>query len=252
MALFIPLALIPAPITARAAAAEITVLCPRGVQHAVGELADAFRRETAHQVRFAFGTAGGLHARAVGGEPADIVIVSSAGIDDLVRRGAVIAGTRADVGRVGVGVAARAGAPRPDVSTPEALTQALLAARSLAYADPAKGGQGGIHFARVVERLGIADAVRAKTVLFPEGLMALESIARGEHELGAAPISEIVAVKGLVLAGPLPTSLQNTLTYSAAVLIVSKAPDTARAFIAFLTGDQAKAVFRAAGFEPSP
>lgn len=233
-----------------ASATEIKVLCPRGAQNPVTEAAEAFMRETGNKVQFMFGTAGGLQTRAVAGKSADVLIVSSAGIEELMRRGTVVPGTWTDLGRVGVGVAVRAGAPLPDISAPEALKQAVLAARSLGYADPARGGQGGTHFARVLERLGIADTVKSKTVLFPEGTMALERVAKGELEMGVAPVSEIVTMKGLALVGPLPGDLQNRLSYSAGLLTISRLPETARAFVRFLTSPSSRAKFSAAGFEP--
>lgn len=243
-------ALVPALLAAGASAAEITVLCPRGVQHTVTALAEDFQRETGHRLWFSFGTAGGVQARAAGADAADVVIASAAGVGELARRGVVLADRPVTLGRVGVGVAVRAGGPVPDVSTPEALKQAILAARSLAYADPARGGQGGTHFAQVIGRLGIAEAVKPRTRLYPEGLQALEAIARGEHELGAAPVSEIVAMEGLALAGPLPPSLQRVLVYSAGVLARSREPDVARAFLAFLVSPAARERFKADGFEP--
>jgi molybdate transport system substrate-binding protein len=234
-----------------AIAAEITVLCPRGVQAPVTSVAEAFTRETGHAVRFVFGTAGGLQARAAGEQPADVVITSVLGVEVLGRRGAVAVGSRVDLGRVGVGVAVASAALVPDIATPEALREALLAAPSIGYADPARGGQGGIHFASVIERLGIADSVRGKTRLFPEGLAALQAVATGELALAAAPISEIIATPGLRLAGPLPPSLQARLAYAAALLIRAAQPDAARAFLTFLGKPEARKHFTAAGFEAS-
>src|SRR3989454_834234 len=136
------------------------------------------------------------------GEPVDVVIMSDAAIDETARQGAVVPGTRTDIARTGMGVAVREGAPKPDISTPEALKQALLAAKSLVYVDPGQGATSGIHFAGVLERLGIADAVRAKTRLVPGGYPA-ELVARGEVELVAHQIREIVPVKGVTLVGEL-------------------------------------------------
>jgi molybdate transport system substrate-binding protein len=232
-----------------AVAAEITVLCPRGVQAPVASVAEAFTRETGHAVRFVFGTAGGLQARAAGEPPADVVITSVLGVEVLGRRGAVAVGSRVDLGRVGVGVAVASTAAAPDVTTPERLRDTLLAAPSIGYADPARGGQGGIHFASVIERLGIAESVRGKTRLFPEGLAALQAVAAGELALAAAPISEIVATPGLRLAGPLPPSLQARLAYAAALLIRAPQPEAARAFLTFLGKPEARERFTAAGFD---
>jgi len=222
-ALVLAAALLLAP-AAIAAAVEITVLCPRGVQAPLAVIAERFGAERGHRVRFAYGTAGAIARRASEAEPADVVITAARGLDDLLARGVAVAGTRVTVGAVGVGIAVRAGGPKPDVSTPEALKAALLAAPSIGYADPARGGQGGTHFAKVIEQLGLTETLRAKTRLFPEGLEALERTAAGEVGLSAAPISEIVPLAGLSLTGPLPPSLQARLAYAAALLAKARSP----------------------------
>jgi molybdate transport system substrate-binding protein len=232
-----------------AAADELTVLCPRGVQAPLAALAERFGADTGHRVRFAFGTAGALARRAAEGEAADVVITAAAALGDLLGRGVAIPGTRVDLGGVGVGIAVKAGAPRPDVATADALRRALLAAPSIGYADPARGGQGGTHFASVVERLGLTEALRPRTRLFPEGLQALESVAAGELALGVAPISEILPLSGLALAGPLPPPLQARLVYAAALLAGSRTPDGSRAFLDFLATPAARAILVRAGLE---
>jgi molybdate transport system substrate-binding protein len=234
---------------AAAVAAEITAVCPRGTQAPVAAVAEAFTRETGHVVRLVFGTSGGLQARAAGEQPADVVITSVLGVETLARRGAAVVGSRVDLGRVGVGVAVASGATAPDIGTPEALRDALLAAPSIGYADPARGGQGGTHFASIIERLGITESLRGKTRLFPEGLDALHAVAAGQLALAAAPISEIIATPGLRLAGPLPPSLQARLAYAAVLLIRAPQPDAARAFLAFLGKPEARERFTAAGLD---
>ena len=233
-----------------AVADEVHVLAARAVEKVVPDLAEAFRRETGHAVSFTFGTAGAMQAKAAAGEAADLVILGAQGAEALERRGVVSAGSRVTVGRVAVGLATRAGAPRPDILTPEALRNALLAARSIAYADPARGGQGGTLFAALVERLGLADALVAKTSREPDGITALERVARGEIELGAAPVSEIVAIPGLALVGPVPASLAPALVYTAGILVRSRAPAAAAAFVRYVTGPAGRTRLAAAGFEP--
>jgi molybdate transport system substrate-binding protein len=232
-----------------ASAAELTILCPRGVQAPLAKLAERFAAESGHRVHFVFGTAGGVARRAATGEAADVIITAVRALDDLIARGVASTGTRVDLGGVGVGLAVRAGTPRPDVSTPEALRHALLAVPSLGYADPALGGQGGTHFAGVIERLGLTEALRSRTRLFPEGLQALERVAAGEVAIAAAPISEILPLPGLALAGPLPAALQGRLSYAAALLAKSRAPDESRAFLAFLATPAARAVLARGGLE---
>jgi molybdate transport system substrate-binding protein len=226
------------------------VFCPRAVETAVGHVADDFRAGGGPGIQFVLGTAGALSLRAAAGERADVVIGTTQGLESLERSGSLVKGTRAELGRVGVGVAVKAGAPKPDISTPEALRRTLLKAASLGYADPARGGTGGTHFAGVLERLGIAEALRAKTRLYPQGVQALEAVARGEIELAVTPTSEIVVRDGLSLVGPLPGDLQSRLSYSAAVLAVSSSPDPAKAFVARLVSSGGRQRFAAAGFEP--
>jgi molybdate transport system substrate-binding protein len=226
------------------------VLCPRAVETAVSRIADDFHAQGGARVQFVLGTAGDLSKRAAAGERADVVIGTTQGLEDIDQRGGVLVkATRVELGRVGVGVAVKADAPRPDISTPEALRQTLLKAASLGYADPAHGGTGGTHFAGVLERLGIAEAVSPKTRLYPQGVQALEAVARGEIELAVTPTSEIVVRDGLLLVGPLPGDLQCRLSYSAAVLAVSPSSDAAKAFVARLVDAEGRRRFIAAGFE---
>jgi molybdate transport system substrate-binding protein len=246
VALAAALFLVPAAV---ASADEITVLCPRGVQSPLTAIAERFGADSGHRVRFAYGTAGAIARRATEGEPADSGITAARGLGDLRARGVGVTGTRVSVGAVGVGIAVRAGTPKPDVSTPDALKAALLAAPSLGYADPARGGQGGTHFAKVIEQLGLTETLRSKTRLFPEGLEALERTAAGEVGLSAAPISEIVPLAGLTLAGPLPPSLQARLAYAAALLAKAKSPEAARAFLAALATPGAREILARGGLD---
>jgi molybdate transport system substrate-binding protein len=178
----------------------------------------------------------------------DVVIMTDVAVDDAAKRGAVAAGTRTDIARTGMGVGVRAGAPRPDISSPEAFKAALLGARSLVYVDPAQGATSGIHFASVLDRLGIAEAVKSKSQLVPGGYPA-ERVASGEAELVVHQISEIVPVKGVTLVGPLPGDLQKVTVYSAGLATRSASPEAARAFIAFLTRAAFKPKFAAAGLD---
>ncbi|MBI3637035.1 MAG: substrate-binding domain-containing protein [Candidatus Rokubacteria bacterium] len=177
-------------------------------------------------------------------------MTTTAAPEEPVRAGAVRAESRRDLGTIPIGVAVRAGAPRPDVSTVEAFRATLLAARSLGYADPARGGTAGRHFASVLARLGLTETLRATTRLYPAGVDALDAVARGELELAVTPTSEIVVRPGLVIAGLLPGDLQQRLAYSAAVIARTAAPEAARAFLERLAGPDGPARLRDAGFEP--
>jgi molybdate transport system substrate-binding protein len=228
-------------------AAEVRVISAGAVRAIVSELARAYEQETGNTVTLTFGTMGVVRQK-LASDPADVVIMSDTVIEDTMAKGGVVAGSRTDIARTGMGIGVREGAPRPDISSAEALKQALLAATSIVYVDPAQGATSGIHFAGVLQRLGIADAVKAKTRLVPGGYPA-ELVAKGEVELVAHQISEIVPVKGVTLVGPLPKELQKVTIYAAGVAAKSAAPDLARGFIAFLTRPAIKARFAEAGLD---
>jgi molybdate transport system substrate-binding protein len=236
---------------APARADDLKVFSAGAVRAIVTELSEAFRRETGQGVALSFGTVGVTRGKLASGEPVDVVNMTDVAVDDVIRQGAVVAGSRTDIARTGMGVGAREGAPRPDISTPEAFKATLLAAKSLVYVDPAQGATSGIHFKSVLERLGIADAVRAKSQLVPGGYPA-EKVASGEAELVVHQISEIVPVRGVVMVGPLPADLQKITVYSAGLAARSAHPDAARAFVAFLTRPAFKAKFAAAGLDYKP
>jgi molybdate transport system substrate-binding protein len=229
-------------------AAEIKVLSAGAMKGIVTELAETFRQETGHTVTITPGTAGELRQKVEAGEPADVVIVTDTVLEQLASKRLVVADTRADLARTAIGVAVREGAPLPDISTTEAFKRTLLAAKSIVYTDPARGATSGIHFAGVLQRLGIADAVKDKTVLWPGGYAA-EAIVKGQAELCVHQISEILPVKGVTLVGPLPRELQKITTYSAAVATGAATPETARAFIAFVTRPTFKPKFVVAGLD---
>jgi molybdate transport system substrate-binding protein len=230
----------------RAEAVEIKVLSAGAVRAVVTDLAEAYRQEAGHTVTLTFGTVGTMRQKLAAGEPADVVIMTDTAVDELTRQGAVTPGTRTDIARTGMGVAVRQGAPLPDISTPDAFKHTLLSATSLVYVDPAQGATSGIHFASVLQRLGIAEVVRGKTRLVPGGYPA-ELVAKGEAELVVHQISEIIPVKGVTLVGPLPKGLQKITTYSAGVAAGSAVPDVARAFIAFLARPAFEPRFAGAG-----
>ena len=173
-----------------------------------------------------------------------------AALAEMEKSGVVRAGSRAALGRIGMGVAVRQGAPLPDLSTPDAFRKALLDAHSIVYADPAKGASSGIYFARLLERMGISDAVNRKATRLPGGYVA-EPVAKGGTELGVHTVSEILPVKGVTLAGPLPSALQHYTSYAAATPTTAADAASALAFIKFITRPAAGAVWKKAGVEPA-
>ena len=159
------------------------------------------------------------------------------------------AGSLANVGGTPVAIAIRTGAPKPDIGTVEALKHTLIAAKSISYADPAKGGASGVYFAKVVDQLGLTNELKAKTILVP-GAEAPELVANGEAELGVAQGSEIVSLAGAEILGPLPSNLGSVTLFTAGMAAGSKAPDAAKAFVKFITGPDAAPVLKAKGFAP--
>jgi molybdate transport system substrate-binding protein len=234
-------------VTPLARAAELTVFVPGAVRAVVTPLAEAWAKTQGDTIKWFAGTAGATEKRAAAGEPFDVVITTAKGIDELTKAGKVAGGSRADLGSMGVGVAVRTGAPKPDISTPEAFRQSMLAAKSLMYADPALGGQSGIHTAKVFAQLAIAEQLKPRTVLLPGAPEGMKRVAAGEIEIGIGQISEILAAQGVTLVGPFPPSLQQSLTFSAG--LSPKAGTAARGLVSELTGPAARERFRAAGFE---
>ena len=229
-------------------AAEIKVLSAGAMKGMVTELAEAFRQETGHTVVISSGTAGEIRQKVMAGDPADVVFVTDTVLEQLAATNMVVADSRADIAHTGIGVAVREGAPRPDISTPEAFKQTILAAKSLVYTNPALGATSGIHFASVLQRLGIADAVKDKTVLWPGGYAA-EALLKGQADLCVHQISEILPVKGVTLVGPLPREFQKITTYSVALSSRAATPGVARTFIAFVARPSFKAKLAAAGLD---
>jgi molybdate transport system substrate-binding protein len=241
-----PAALVVALLTILAAAlaeaAEVRVLSTVGMQPATPELFAQFEAATGHKVTVTYGLAAVLRTKFVEGTPADVLILTAPLVDDLVRQGKVAADSKKDVARSGVGVAVKAGAAKPDITTPEALKAAVLAARSIGFS---REGASGVAFAKVLERLGIAEQVRAKYK--DTGTRAGEMLAAGEIDLAAAQIPELLAVPGVEVVGPLPAELQTVTIF--AVGIASGAQDVAaaRALVDFLASPQAAPVYKAKG-----
>lgn len=233
----------------QAIAADLTVLCPGAVRATVTAIARDFERATGNTVKLEYGTAGAVQKRVAAGDTFDVAITTSSAIDELTKQGRIAAASKRDVGSVGVGVAVRAGAAMPDISSAAAFRQSMLDARSVMYADPAKGGQSGIHTARVFEKLGIAEQMKPKTALRPGAPEGLAEVAKGDIAIGLGQVSEIVAAQGVTLVGPYPGELQNTLVFSAGVAAGTRAADAAQAFVAALVTPDARARFKAAGFD---
>jgi molybdate transport system substrate-binding protein len=237
-------------LAAPAGAADLKVISAGAVRGLIAQVIDDYSRQTGQKFDFTIGTTGQLRNIIASGQPADLVIVSVPLMGELEKTGKLTPGSRADLGRVGIGVTVRDGAAVPDVSTSEALKNALISARSIAYTDPAEGGTSGIHFAGVADRFGIADAVKQKAILTKGGREAAIEVAEGRAEMAIVFISEAMAVKGVKLAGLLPPAQQDYSAYAAAIPASSTDSAAARAFIAALTSAGMAERWRANGFEP--
>ena len=243
-AVFFPLALSHA-----ATAAEVRVLTAGAMKEAILAVVPDFERATGHRVVLDNDTAGALARRIEGGEAVDLAVVTAPVIDGLIGKGKLAPG-RTDLATVGIGVVVKEGAPLPDISSADAFKRLLLAAKSIAQVDPASGGTSGIYLAGLYERLGIADQIKPKLVLVHGGSSAT-LVAKGEAEIAIQQISEIIAVSNVRFVGPLPTEIQDTTTYSAALGAHAKERDAASALIALLRGAQAASVLRSKGMKPA-
>jgi molybdate transport system substrate-binding protein len=231
-----------------ASAADIKVISAEAVRGALESIAEQYRRETGHRVSFAFMTAGQVRERVQAGDAPEIAIASSAVIAGLVQAGKATGAV--DLGRIGMAVAIRDGAPRPDVSTPEAFVRTLRAARSVSFTNPTAGGTAGLFFADLLKRLGIADEIADKVVYSSGGRDAASKVASGEAEFAITFPSEIVPVKGAAVGGLFPEALQNYTTYAAALPVANGSAALARTYLAMLTGGTSRDRWVSAGFEP--
>ena len=228
---------------------ELRVLTSVALTSVLDELAPVFEKTTGTKLKIDYNLIAAQRKRILEGESADVIILSRGAMQELQKQDKFAASDLVDVAGTPVSVAARAGVPKPDISTADALKQTLLSARSIVYADPAKGGASGVYFARVLDRLGIAEQMQAKTILVP-GAQAAEVVAKGEAELGVAQGSEIVPVAGAQLVGPLPGEFASMTVFTAGIGAGSTLRAPASELITFLKGAEAAARFKAKGFEP--
>ena len=236
--------------TAGAFAAEIKVLVSGAMAHALEEISQDFAKKNGHTIDFVVGTTGVLQERVRKGEKADLIQVTSVGMDALEKEKLVVPGTRIELARANIGVAVREGAPPIDISTADALKQRLLAARSIAYIDPAVGGQAGAAMVGLLQKLGITEQMKNKTVHGRTGAESVQKMVAGEADIAISFISEILPIKGAKLVGPLPAAVQNPSSYAGAIGIASANPDAARVLLQAMRGADAHHVMVDSGLEP--
>ncbi len=227
-------------------AVEIRVLSTHAAFEVLSELGPRFERTTGHRLSIGYDPANVIKRHIDGGAAFDVVIVTRPVIDDLAKQGKIIPDTCIDIGRSGLGVAVRKGAAKPDIGTIEAFKRALLAAKSVVRS---KDGTSGLYFEKLLDRLGIAEAMRGKIRLGPSGRVA-ELVASGEAEMAVQQVAELLPVTGAEFVGPFPPELQLYTVFSAGVGTAAKNRETAKALIDSLTAPSAAALFKAKGLEP--
>jgi molybdate transport system substrate-binding protein len=224
----------------------VRVLSTLAVMGAMRDLATAYETRTGIRIEADFAPTVALLERLRAREPADIAILTAKGVDDLIQDGVMRPGTRTDIALSRVGVAVKAGAPKPDLTSVAAFRTALLAARAVAYS---KIGASGIFFAGLIERLGIATEVNARAVIVPSGFTA-ERIVTGEADLAVQQISELMVVPGIEIAGPLPAEIQTTAMFSAGLLATSRQVENAISLLHFLSSTEVGPILLRTGLEP--
>jgi molybdate transport system substrate-binding protein len=228
-----------------AQAAELKVVAPNAVKETMIEIAARFERETGHRVVFSWGGSEAIARRVIDGEAFDVVVNTAATVERFAAESRLVAGTRADFARSGVGVAVRSGSARPDVSSADALRRALLAAPSIAISS----GASGRYLEQLFQRLGVAEQIRDRIRQPPSGAQIAELIARGDAALGFQQVTELMHAKGIDYLGPLPAELQSYTLWSAARHPAGARPDAAAAFLMALVAPSSAAAVRASGME---
>jgi molybdate transport system substrate-binding protein len=233
-----------------ATAAQIKVLSGSAIETAMAVLIPQFEKSSGHKVISDFnGAIGAMADRIQKGEAADVAIVSGLQIEMLEKQGKVISGSRTDIARVGVGLFVRKGAAKPDISSVDAFKRTMLAAKSIGWNDPAAGAPVSIYMIGVLERLGIADVMKPKTVAFKERSERFEAVARGDVEIGFNQISEIIAAPGVDLVGSLPAPIQNYTLFAGGIVATSKEQNAAKALIRFISSPVVQEIWKSKGFD---
>jgi len=228
-------------------AAEIKVLSTQATEEAYRELVPQFEKASGHKVATTFTGTLGAMKRLADGETYDLLIMSSSSIDELIKSGKIVRGSRVDFAKSGVGVAVRKGAPKPDISSTEALKKTLLAAKSIGYST----GPSGNYIVSLFEKMGIGDQVKPKLKQTPTGVFVGSIIASGDVEIGFQQVSELMHFAGIDYLGPLPADVQYITIFSSGVDAGAKQEDAAKALVKFITAPAAAAVIKKHGLEPA-
>jgi molybdate transport system substrate-binding protein len=234
-------------IASLATAAEISVASTQATEQAYKELVAQFEKHTGHKVTTYFSGTLNVQKRIADGEPYDLIIMAAPAIDDQIRLGKAVAGSRVDFAQSGTGMAVKKGAAKPDIGTVDAFRKALLAARSIGYST----GPSGVYMLSVFEKMGIAEPLKPKLKQTPSGVFVGTLIATGETEIGFQQVSELVHFDGIDYAGPLPGDLQRMTMFSTGIHTGAKQGEPARALVKFITAPAAAPVIKKHGLEPA-
>jgi molybdate transport system substrate-binding protein len=222
-------------------------LFSNGVKAVLLDLLPEFERTSGILAAVTWGSTAALMGEIGKGASGDLAILSDEAIDDLIRQGRIVSGSRVDIARSAIGIAVRKGAPKPDVGSADALKNALISARTISYS---RTGISGVYFPTVLERLGIAAQMAAKTLIPPPGILVGDLVAKGDAEIGVQQISELLPVPGIEIVGPLPPELQKLTVFSAGFFTGASQPEVAKALVALLTSAAARPVYQRKGMEP--
>ena len=230
---------------------EIKVLATTAMKTSLDELTPEFERATGNTLALSFGPSARIAKMVADGEAHDVAIVTDHGHDDLTKQGRLVPGIRADIAKSAMALAVQRGAPKPDISSAAKFKEALLAAKSLGMSNPVGGGQSGANLVKIFDKLGIADAMKAKSVYGPGGPAGLigNFLVRNEVEIGIQQLPELMAVPGIDIVGPLPLEIQMMTVFSAGLSTAAKNVEGANALIHFLTTTRAVGVIKAKGME---
>jgi len=229
-----------------AGAAEIKVLSTQATEQAYRELAPQFEQASGHKVSTIFTGTLDVQKRIAAGESYDIILMAGPAIDDFIKAGKVVPGSRVDIARSGVGVAVKAGAPKPDIGSTEAVKKTLLAAKSIGYST----GPSGVYLTGLFQRLGVADAIKGKLKQTPTGVFVGNIVASGEAEIGFQQVSELAHFPGVDFVGPLPADIQEVTVFSAGLQVGAKETEPAKSWLKFLTAPEHAAAFTSRGLTP--
>jgi len=232
-----------------ASAAEVTLIAPGGIRAAVQQMIPAFERATGHKVNATFGSGGGTKERVMKGEPFDVPIVQPP-LEPVIASGHVVTASETPLATVAVGVAVRTGAPKPDISSADAVKRLLLGSNAISYPNAASGAAAGVSLNETLQKLGIADAMKPKIKIAQGGRGAMELLAKGDVDIGLTFISEIITEPGVEVVGPLPREISTPTVLVGFVSANSKEPEAAKALLRYLSSPEAAAVYKQRGMQP--